>query len=134
MPDTRKLTVVPPFWADFYEQTRIPAALHVDDFLYLTGHTGTLDDGTFPDGAESQIRQTFLNIFTTLTKAGVGWSDVVRIDSYHVGLRTQSEALMTVAAEFLADPFPAWTAVGVTELFEPEALVEISCTALMSRS
>ena len=72
MPDTRKLTVVPPFWADFYKQTRIPAALHVDDFLYLTGHTGTLDDGTFPDGAESQIRQTFLNIVTTLTKAGVG--------------------------------------------------------------
>ncbi len=111
---TPRRSIVPPFWADFYEETRIPAALHVDDLLYLTGHTGTFDDGTFSDDAESQIRQTFLNIGITLAKAGVGWSDVIRIDSYHVGLRAQSEALMTVAAEFLADPFPAWTAVGVT--------------------
>jgi enamine deaminase RidA (YjgF/YER057c/UK114 family) len=133
MPESRKQTIVPSFWADFYAETRIPAALHVDDFLYLTGHTGTLDDGTFPNDAKSQIRQTFLNIVTTLAKAGAGWSDVVRIDSYHVGLRAQSVALMTVAAEFLADPFPAWTAVGVAELFEPEAVVEISCTALVRR-
>jgi enamine deaminase RidA (YjgF/YER057c/UK114 family) len=28
------------------------------------------------------------------------------------------------------DPYPAWTAVGVTELILPEALVEISCVAV----
>jgi enamine deaminase RidA (YjgF/YER057c/UK114 family) len=131
MPDARKSTVVPSHWADFYDDTRIPAALRVGDFLYVTGHTGTLADGSFPVGAEAQIRQTFLNVALTLEEAGAGWSDVVRLDSYHVGLRAQGEALMAVAADFLSDPLPAWTAVGVTELFEPDALVEISCTAIV---
>jgi enamine deaminase RidA (YjgF/YER057c/UK114 family) len=68
MPDSRKVTIVPSFWADFYEETRIPAAVRVDDSQYLTGHTGTFDDATFPGDAESQIRQTFFNIATTLGK------------------------------------------------------------------
>jgi enamine deaminase RidA (YjgF/YER057c/UK114 family) len=38
--------------------------------------------------------------------------------------------LLAVAAEFLQDPFPAWTAVGVTELIDPEAVIEISCVAV----
>ena len=131
MPGSNTIAVVPSVWADFYEETGIPAGLRIGGSVYLTGHTGTFDDGTFPADAESQIRQTFRNIATTLAEAGAGWSDVVRIDSYHVGLRAQSGTLMAVAREFLNEPFPAWTAVGVTEFFEPEALVEISCTALV---
>jgi enamine deaminase RidA (YjgF/YER057c/UK114 family) len=49
-----------------------------------------------------------------------------------VGLQAQGDILLRVAAEFLAEPYPAWTAVGITELFEQGALVEISCIALMA--
>jgi enamine deaminase RidA (YjgF/YER057c/UK114 family) len=45
----------------------------------------------------------------------------------------QAEALLRVAAQFLDDPYPAWTAVGVTELIIPEALVEISCVAVVDQ-
>ena len=31
--------------------------------------------------------------------------------------------------EFLSDPYPAWTAVGVTELIDEGAVVEIGCVA-----
>ena len=48
-----------------------------------------------------------------------------------MGLLDQADAVLRVAAEFLVDPYPAWTAVGVTELILPEALVEISCVAAM---
>jgi enamine deaminase RidA (YjgF/YER057c/UK114 family) len=53
----------------------------------------------------------------------------VELNSYHVGLRVQAEALIAIAGEFLTDPYPAWTAVGVTELFDEGAVVEISCVA-----
>jgi enamine deaminase RidA (YjgF/YER057c/UK114 family) len=56
---------------------------------------------------------------------------VVEINSNHVGLVEQSETLLRVASEFLDDPYPAWTAVGVTELILPEAVIEISCVALI---
>ncbi len=122
--------VVPDAWSPFYEATHVPAAVIVGDRLRVTGHTGEVH-GVFPDGAVAQLRQTFQNIGLTLAEAGAGWADVVELTSYHVGLRQQSEAMLTVAADFLEEPYPAWTAVGVTELFEPEALVEVSCEAIL---
>jgi len=123
--------VVPDAWADFYEETRIPAAVRVGDTLRVTGHTGETADGVFSADPETQIRQVFRNIGLTLAEAGADWSDVVEINSYHVGLREQAEAVLRVSAEFLEDPRPAWTAVGVTELIVSEALVEISCVAVV---
>ncbi len=122
--------VVPSVWADFYEQTRIPAAVRVGDTLRLTGHTGETADGAFSADAETQIRQTFLNVSITLEEAGANWSDVVEMNSYHVGLLRQAEATLSIAADFLEDRYPAWTAVGVTELIVADALIEISCVAI----
>jgi len=130
-PDTRRRPIVPDSWSDFYRQTRIPAAILARGQLRLTGHTGTLPDGTFPEDAEGQIRQTFDNIGQTLRAGGASWDAVVEITSYHVNLEAQGESLLRVAAEFLADPYPAWTAVDVNGFFEPEAIVEISCVALV---
>ena len=130
MPPSRE-PIVPAAWAEFYEETHIPAAVQVGDTLRVTGHTGETADGVFAGDAEEQIRQVFRNITLTLTEAEASWSDVVEINSYHVGLLNQAEALLAVAAEFLEDPYPAWTAVGVTELIIREALVEISCVALV---
>jgi enamine deaminase RidA (YjgF/YER057c/UK114 family) len=131
MPAREREPIVPAMWADFYEQTHIPAALKIGDILRVTGHTGETAEGVFSTDSETQIRQVFRNIASTLAEVGAGWSNVVEINSYHVGLIAQSEDLIRVAAEFLADPYPAWTAVGVTELFLPEALVEISCVAML---
>jgi enamine deaminase RidA (YjgF/YER057c/UK114 family) len=98
--------------------------------LRLTGHTGETRDGLFSADPEEQIRQVFHNIEVTLAEAGAAWSDVVEINSYHVGLRAQIDTVLRVAAEFLEAPLPAWTAVGVSELIYPEAIVEISCVAV----
>jgi enamine deaminase RidA (YjgF/YER057c/UK114 family) len=131
MSESAHVPIVPAVWADFYKETRIPAALRVGDSLHVTGHTGETADGVFSFEPETQIRQVFHNIALTLGEAGANWSNVVELNSYHVGLGAQSEALLRVAAEFLVDPYPAWTAVGVTELILPEAVVEISFVAMI---
>lgn len=124
-------TIVPPVWAAFYEETHVPAAVRVGDSLHLTGHTGEASDGLFPADPEAQIRGTFVNLALTLAEAGASWTDVVSLTTYHVGLRTQSAMLLKVAADFLDVPYPAWTAVGVTELWPPDAVIEISCIAVL---
>ncbi len=131
MAESAHIPIVPAVWADFYKETRIPAALRVGETLRVTGHTGETAESVFSTDPESQIRQVFRNIAHTLDEAGANWSNVVEMNSYHVGLVQQSEALLRVAAEFLVDPYPAWTAVGVTELILPEAVVEISCVAMI---
>jgi enamine deaminase RidA (YjgF/YER057c/UK114 family) len=123
--------IIPAMWAAFYAETKIPAAVRVGDTLRLTGHTGETSDGLFAADPETQIRQVFHNMGLTIAEAGAQWADVVEIDSFHVCLANQAEALLRVAGEFLDIPYPAWTAVGVTELIVPEALVEISCVAVL---
>lgn len=123
--------IVPPDWATFFDETHVPAAVRVDDTLHVTGTTGETAYATFPEEPEAQIRQTFTNIAVTLAEAGATWSDVVSMTTYHVGLGSQEETVLSVAADFLRAPYPAWTAVGVVELWSPEAIIEISCIAVL---
>ncbi|WP_267887720.1 Rid family hydrolase, partial [Mycolicibacterium fortuitum] len=50
-----------------------------------------------------------------LAEAGLNFTDVVEITSYHVGLQQHVQVFGEVKDEFVAAPYPAWTAVGVTE-------------------
>lgn len=121
--------IVPGHWADFFRLSHVPAAVVVGDELRASGHTGEFDSGLFSNDHATQVRQTFVNLQATLDAAGFTWEDVIELRSYHVGLSDQAELLLEIAAEYLPLPFPTWTAVGVTELFDPEAIVEISCVA-----
>lgn len=123
--------IVSPHWQPFYDATHLPSAVRAGNTVYVAGHTGEDPPGVFADDHETQLRGTFRNLAQTLAEAGATWADVVALTSYHVALRAEADALLTVAAEFLSSPYPAWTAVGVTELFEEQALVEISCVAVM---
>jgi enamine deaminase RidA (YjgF/YER057c/UK114 family) len=125
--------IVPPSWSEFYQATNIPAAVRIGATLRLTGHTGDRPDGSFAEEAEAQIRQSFANVATTLEACGATWADVVEINSFHVDFAGHRDAELTVAADFLEAPYPAWSAVGVTELYEPDAMYEIRCVAILQQ-
>lgn len=129
--DPRRNIVVSPPFAAFYQTTRIPAARRAGNRLLLTGHTGDAPDGTYSEDIRTQLRQTFRNVEATLSVAGATWADVITLNSHHVGLHAQADALLEIAAEFLTEPYPAWTAVGIAELIDSPALVEISCEAVL---
>jgi enamine deaminase RidA (YjgF/YER057c/UK114 family) len=131
---THREAIFSSIMATFTAETGIPAAVRAGDTVYVTGHTGENVDLSFSPDPEHQIRRAFLNVAETLAEAGGAWSDVVSIASYHVGLRSQADALLAVSHEFLAEPAPAWSAVGVTELWDEGAVVEISCVAVIPRS
>jgi enamine deaminase RidA (YjgF/YER057c/UK114 family) len=64
-----------------------------------------------------------------LKEAGLGFEDIVEYTSYHVGLNEHIRAFMKARDEVLSDPWPAWTAIGITELAVPGARVEIRIIA-----
>jgi enamine deaminase RidA (YjgF/YER057c/UK114 family) len=130
----RRAVVSPGSAEAFYDATGIPAAViaPTGERVYVTGHTGDRPDGTFADDAREQIRQTFRNVGAALAAAGASWDDVVELTSYHVRFREQIDYLVDIGWEFLSRPLPAWTAVGVVELFEEPAVVEISCVAILN--
>lgn len=97
--------------------------------VFLTGVTGSGPDGTMPDRPEDQFRQAFDKIGAVLAEAGLGHDAIVEMTSYHVGLRDHFDLFSRVRAEYVAEPYPAWTAVEVAGLRRPGALVEIRVIA-----
>ena len=88
------------------------------------------------DGPQAQMRRAYEEVGEVLAAAGASWDDVVSMNTYHVDFRRDIDAMIEVstASSVSKEPFPAWTAVGVTQLFEPEAIVEILVTAVVPRS
>jgi enamine deaminase RidA (YjgF/YER057c/UK114 family) len=80
-PSSRREAFSPAVWKPFYEETGVPAAVRSGRTLHVTGHTGETADGVFPTDLEAQIRGTFRNIELTLAEAGLGWRDVVEMNS-----------------------------------------------------
>jgi enamine deaminase RidA (YjgF/YER057c/UK114 family) len=113
----------------WYRQNRLSPAVQVGDLLFVSGCTGA---EAAKDGARAQMRRAYEEIGEVLHAAGTSWGDVVSMTTYHLHFRRDIDTMIEVHREFIAEePFPSWTAVGVTELYEPEAIVEISVVAVV---
>lgn len=108
---------------------KLSPAVRSGDHLFLTGMTGSLPDGTMPEGAEAQFRNAFDKIARVLNAAGVDWSAVVEMTSFHVALQDHFETFEAVHSAYVRAPYPAWTAVEVAGLRRAGALVEIRVVA-----
>lgn len=108
--------------------------LRVGDTIHVSGTIGRPPGRDLPTDLAEQFRQLYRNVAVVLDEAGATWADVVEMTSYHVGLREHIETLFAVHREFVAEPYPAWTAVGVTELLSKDAVLEIAVTAVRRQS
>ena len=86
-------------------------------------------DGKIPEKAEDEFRAAWQGIQHTLKAAGAELTDILDFTSYHIGMKDHIRAFVSVKDEFLSDPYPAWSAIGTTELAMPNARVEIRVTA-----
>lgn len=115
---------------DWYRTIRLSPAVQVDDLLFVAGCTGSS-----ADSPEDQMRRAYEEVGVVLAAAGASWNDVVSMTSYHVDFRRDIDLMTEIHREFVTvEPFPAWTAVGVTQLYSPNAIVEISVTAVIPKS
>lgn len=121
--------VVPKGMEIAYEQFHFSPAVRTGRWLRCSGQLGTDERFAVVAETEAQFEQAFDNVRRVLAEAGLDFSDVVELTTFHVGLREHLGTFMKVKDRFLAEPYPAWTAIGVVELAVPGALVEIRVTA-----
>jgi len=99
------------------------------DFCFVAGTTGyDYATMTMPDSVEAQTRNCFRTITGVLGEAGFALADVVRA-TYYVTTRDDTDRVLTICREFLADIRPAATILIVAGLYKPEMKVEIEVTA-----
>ena len=105
-----------------------PAQRH-NGVVYASGQLGTGAGGKIPESAEEEFRNAWQAVGAILQEAGLDFSNIIEFTSYHVGLQENLGTFMKVKDEFISEPYPAWTAIGITELAVPGARVEIRVRA-----
>ena len=80
---------------------------------------------------ETQFRQTFERIKLILEQAGGTMANIVILRAYFVNFSRDLPVYRRVRKEFLVKPYPASTAVGVTELAPEGNKIEIETVAVL---
>jgi enamine deaminase RidA (YjgF/YER057c/UK114 family) len=69
-----------------------------------------------------------------LASAGATLDDVLELTTFYIDLRGELEQFAKVKNQYLPRDYPAWTAVGVTQLAPPELRVEIRAVVVAGSS
>jgi enamine deaminase RidA (YjgF/YER057c/UK114 family) len=124
-----KSTLSPPAFAHFIADWHLSPVLDTGEFAFLSGITGARPDLTVAADPEAQIRDAFAFLKEHLAAAGLTFDDIVEMTTYHVDLRKHLRAFMKVKDAYVTPPYPAWTAIGVSELITEGTIVEIRVIA-----
>jgi len=125
--------VIPASMRAMYESFHFAAAARSGDLLICSGQLGTGPDGRAIADPAAQFAAAFANLRAVLAEAGLDFSDVIEITTFHVGLTQHLGTFMRAKDAVLPEPYPAWTAIGITELAVPGCLVEIRATAQLRK-
>ena len=108
-------------------------AVRAGDVLYLSGVIGRTSDGRVPDGIEAQTEATMDDIGVTLKGAGLGYGDVFHCTVFLNDMKNWPAFNKVYVGYFPAGQLPARSAIGVTALALPGALMELECQAYAGR-
>lgn len=115
--------IIPESMQRAYDNFHFAPARSHNGIVYCSGQIGS------GDSAEQEFRNAWQLVGKILEEAGLGFEHIIEFTSYHVNLQSHIGEFMKVKDEFLNAPYPAWTAIGITELAVPGARVEIRVMA-----
>ncbi len=115
--------------ASFEDRWHLSHVVGARGLLLLSGVTGTAEDGTVDPEPRAQFEQAFRHLELHLDAARATTADVIEMTTYHVDLRAHLEVFTAIKDAYVRAPYPAWSAIGCSELITPGALVEIRVIA-----
>ena len=115
-----------------YDNFHFSQATKSNGLLFCSGIIGTDEAGQVPGDIKEEFQNAWRSVEHLLSACDIGFGDIVDCTTYHVGLQAHIGKFMAVRDQFLSEPWPAWTAIGVSELAIPGAHVEIKITAKLA--
>ena len=104
------------------------------DFVFVAGMVGWDADGVFADGLVAQFGQTLENTVAVLAEGGARPADIVRMTWFVRDLDDYRTNIAGIGAEYrrvIGRNYPVMAVIGINELVEPDALIEIESTAVV---
>lgn len=117
--------IIPEAYRGAYEEVHYAPAVRVGNTVYLSGIVAGDSD------PEQQFEQVFERIEMVLAEAGASLADVVEMTTFHRNMSEHIDTFIEVKDRHMSEPYPAWTAIGINELYSPRALVEVKITAVL---
>jgi enamine deaminase RidA (YjgF/YER057c/UK114 family) len=99
-----KRTLTTTEFANYPEDWHLSPVLDIGDFVFFSGVTGRRADLSVAEDPETQFRDAFGFLGDYLAVAGLSFSDVVEMTTYHVDLRRHLKAFIKVKDEFVRPP------------------------------
>lgn len=102
--------------------------------IFLAGQVGWDAQGRFAEGLASQVGQALTNIVTLLAEAGAEPRHLVRLTWFVTDLPAYRANQPMIGAEYrrvIGKHFPTMSVIGVSQLVDHGALVEIEATAVL---
>ncbi len=102
--------------------------------IYVAGQTGHYQDMTIDDGIVEQFARACRAVATVIEEAGGAPDDLVSMTIYTTDVTGYQGALGPIGEayrEVFGKHFPPMALIGVAELFDPKAKVELVCVAVV---
>jgi enamine deaminase RidA (YjgF/YER057c/UK114 family) len=102
--------------------------------VFLAGQAGHLSDGSLDHGIVGQFGQACRNVRLCLEAIGAASEDLVSIQILVTDMSAYRNALSELGVayrEVFGKVYPPMSLIGVGELFDPEALVELVAVAAL---
>jgi enamine deaminase RidA (YjgF/YER057c/UK114 family) len=102
--------------------------------LYIAGQTGHHEDMTLDDGLVEQFARACQAVAMVIAEAGGDSHDLVSMTIFTTDVPGYRESLGPIGEAYrqvFGKHFPPMALIGVGELFDPKAKVELVCTAVV---
>lgn len=126
---TERRALIPDDMAALEQDWRMSPGLISGDHVFLTGFNGCPLDGPPSPDPQIQIETAFEAVEMVLAEAGLDFSDVVDMTSYHVDLADHLALFRQLRADRVRPPYPAWTAIEVAGFATAGVIVELKVVA-----
>jgi enamine deaminase RidA (YjgF/YER057c/UK114 family) len=111
-------------------------ATRIGNLVHLAGQTALTKDGTIVEGGiVAQFRQAFTNVLSALEAAGGTPADLVSVTIYLLDIpdyQAHGKQIGQIWRELAGSDYPAMAGIGVSRLWQPEALIEIQAVAVVA--
>lgn len=121
-------SVVPESMRWHYDDWHLSPLVKYGGIALIAGVTGSRSDGSCHENIRTEFVDAFEKLGEVLRAGGLDYEHIIEMTTFHVGMANHLDTFREVRDAYLDEPWPAWSAIGTTELAVPGPHVEIKVT------
>lgn len=124
-----KKPIVPEDFKHYYHDWHFSPVIESDGTFYLSGVTAARKDKPISKDPGEQFHDAFYKLGVYLNAAALTYDHIVEMTTFHIDLKKHIALFSSVKDAYIKAPYPAWSAIGVSEFIPENALVEMRIVA-----